>query len=247
MRRPHGDGRRRGDRRDPRQRTDRGAPRARPPGAVRAGRAHRLRRGGPALHADRGRTHRAGRHGVGGRVQRDTHRARNRDGAPGLRSRARGAQAPALRGGRSLRHPRRHREERGHDRERGGGRGVRPRRRRARDEAPRGAGPPDRREGAARARPVGGVVRRRGAQGRAGPAPPARRDHAQRAPRDGVPAPGAPIRDQRLDESLWIRTYEDHHTAWAWRAGLGGTGARQYARKLVWLLAHRCIATPSPG
>lgn len=48
-----------------------------------------------------------------------------------------------------------------------------------------------------------------------------------------------PIRDARLARSLWTRTYEDHHTAWAERQGIEGTGGRQYARKLVWLLAHR--------
>ena len=53
------------------------------------------------------------------------------------------------------------------------------------------------------------------------------------------PLEARPIRDRRLAESLWTRTYEDHHTMWAQRAGLDGTGARQYARKLVWLLGHR--------
>ena len=53
------------------------------------------------------------------------------------------------------------------------------------------------------------------------------------------PLEARPIRDRRLDESLWTRTFEDHHTMWARRAGLRGTGARQYARKLVWLLGHR--------
>ena len=53
------------------------------------------------------------------------------------------------------------------------------------------------------------------------------------------PLEARPIRDRRLDDSLWTRTYEDHHTLWARRAGLYGTGARQYARKLVWLLGHR--------
>ena len=53
------------------------------------------------------------------------------------------------------------------------------------------------------------------------------------------PLEARPIRDRRLDEILWTRTFEDHHTMWAGRAGLRGTGARQYARKLVWLLGHR--------
>ena len=53
------------------------------------------------------------------------------------------------------------------------------------------------------------------------------------------PLVARPIRDGRLDESLRTRTYEDYHTLWARRAGLHGTGARQYARKLVWLLGHR--------
>ena len=53
------------------------------------------------------------------------------------------------------------------------------------------------------------------------------------------PLVARPIRDRRLYESLWTRTYEDYHTGWARRAGLHGTGARQYARKLVWLLGHR--------
>ena len=51
------------------------------------------------------------------------------------------------------------------------------------------------------------------------------------------PLEARPIR--RLDESLRTRTFEDYHTMWARRAGLDGTGARQYARKLVWLLGHR--------
>ena len=53
------------------------------------------------------------------------------------------------------------------------------------------------------------------------------------------PLVARPIRDRRLDESLRTRTFEDYHTSWARRAGLDGTGARQYARKLVWLLGHR--------
>ena len=53
------------------------------------------------------------------------------------------------------------------------------------------------------------------------------------------PLQARPIRDARLDNSLWTRTYEDHHTRWARRRGLRGTGGRQYARKLVWLLGHR--------
>ena len=53
------------------------------------------------------------------------------------------------------------------------------------------------------------------------------------------PLEARPIRDERLDNSLWTRTYEDHHTRWARRSGLSGTGGRQYARKLVWLLGHR--------
>ena len=53
------------------------------------------------------------------------------------------------------------------------------------------------------------------------------------------PLEARPIRDERLDDSLWTRTYEDHHTRWARRAGLSGTVGRQYARKLVWLLGHR--------
>ena len=53
------------------------------------------------------------------------------------------------------------------------------------------------------------------------------------------PLEARPIRDARLDNSLWTRTYEDHHTRWAGRRGLRGTGGRQYARKLVWLLGHR--------
>ena len=53
------------------------------------------------------------------------------------------------------------------------------------------------------------------------------------------PLKARPIRDEHLNRSLWTRTYEDHHTAWARRAGLDGTSTRQYARKLVWLLRHR--------
>ena len=34
------------------------------------------------------------------------------------------------------------------------------------------------------------------------------------------PLVARPIRDRRLDESLWTRTYEDYHTGWARRAGL---------------------------
>ena len=48
-----------------------------------------------------------------------------------------------------------------------------------------------------------------------------------------------PMRDTALKRSFHTRSYEDHHTRWAQRAGFAGTDTRQYARKLVWLLAHR--------
>lgn len=64
--------------------------------------------------------------------------------------------------------------------------------------------------------------------------------------------PGQPLARReassaRTGWALWDRSYAERHTAWAARTGRTRAGSEQYGQRTVWMLSHRCTATPSRG